>query len=145
MNLPIEGLKVVMDEETEDLLYFNDRMLNDGVFIKYNAFENGEIELGQRGCIDSILEVGHLNQAEDIVLDAENFVLYWDVLLSPIQVYRMTKDIYDLYCNHTKYEFIEIIRELSTQYISASMQSNSEKCEEIIEDLKYDFELISAK
>ncbi|SMQ78142.1 hypothetical protein SAMN05444673_3262 [Bacillus sp. OV166] len=34
-QLPIKGLKMAINESTEDLYYFTDKMLNDGIFIKY--------------------------------------------------------------------------------------------------------------
>ena len=47
-----------MNEETLDTYYVNKQMIETGVYIKHNTFENEEIPLGTWGCIESIVEVG---------------------------------------------------------------------------------------
>lgn len=141
MILPIQGLKVATNEATEDLYYFNDEMLSDGIFIKYNTLENDEIEIGQRGCIDSYLEVGCLSK--DNGIEAEYYILYWDVYLSGIQVYRMVKDVYEIYrTSASKFEFKAVMRELSSQYRSSSMQTDIKHKHKLQTEIIEEIELI---
>lgn len=142
MNLPIKELESVVHNCTEDIYYFTEKMLSEGIFIKYNISENPEAELGERGCMDSYLEIGSLNEVEGIVLGAEYYILYWSELLTPIQLYRMVKDVCELYSNHSKNEFVEIIRELSTQYRSSNIQSDLDHSESIISEIVDEIELI---
>lgn len=136
MILLIQGLEVLMNEETEDLYYFNNKMLNNGVFIKYNTLENPEIETGKKGCIDSYLEVGCLN---DDGTFAGYYILYWDSLLSGIQLYRMVKDVYEIYMSNTnKEDFIEIMEALSCSYRDSTLQGRLD----LIRELKMEIGLI---
>jgi hypothetical protein len=134
MMLPIKELEIAINEETEDLYYFNDKMLNDGVFIKYNTLDHEEIGDGEH--IESYLEVGCLN---DDGTKAGYYILYWDSLLSGIQLYRMIKDVYEIYVfSACKEDFILSMEELSCSYRDSTMQGRLD----LIPQLKREIELV---
>jgi len=136
MLLPIEGLEILLNEETEDFYYFNDKMLKDGVFIKLNTLENPKIEMGKRGCLDSYLEVGCL---DDNGTKAGYYILYWDSLLSGIQLYQMIKNVYEIYMNSTyKDGFIDDMENLSDAYRDSTMEGRLD----LVLDVKKEIELI---
>lgn len=135
MTIKIDGLKLAVYEneeiETEDFYYFNRKMLEDGVFIRYNTMENPEND-----CIDSYLEVACLSDNRGY---GGYFILYWQPMLSGIEVYRMIKDIYELYLSNPKKDFIDILMELSVSYRDSLMEGRGtliSKIEQEIETIK---------
>jgi hypothetical protein len=114
----LKDLQVVQNEEDEMSYYFNEDMLNNGIFITESTIINNQIESGSQ--VETMVNVNSLSN------NAQIFTLYWDELLSPIQTYRIFKDIVELYKDHALEEFLSIIEELSTSHISSAMQSKAE-------------------
>jgi hypothetical protein len=127
MKLPIKDLKFVENEE--NCYYFTEAMLEDGIFIK--LFADYE---------EVCLEVGCLSGFD--ILNAEYFTIYWDKVISPIQIHQMIKEVCELYSLHDKKEFIEIVRNLSEQHISSNMQLEQKQKEDILNRLMSDIGLI---
>jgi hypothetical protein len=141
MKMPIKELKSVEFTENEYTYYFNEEMLEDGIFIKYNTYEFLENELDEVESSVSYIEVGcMIENGKDV--EAEYYILYWDAYLPGIQIYRIIKDFYEIYANNSKSEFIEFMRELSSQYRSSSMQSKKEHRESLIDELQNELLLI---
>ncbi len=126
--LKIGEMNRSFNEEEETYYYYSEQMLNDKVVIKENTFMTIDDN------VETIISVEHLND-----LDAEDFTMYWDDLLSPIQSYRIIKDIYELYQEHSLSSFLEIIRELSVSYTSALMQSREENKQRIVDGIRETF------
>lgn len=138
MNLPIQGLQTIMNEETLDTYYVNKQMIEAGVYIKHNTFENEEIPLGTWGCIESIVEVGCLNDNKTY---AGRFIMFWDPLLNGIELYRIVKDLYDLYLDNNKENFIKILKMLSNQYYDSTLEGRSDLVAEVkieLNNVEYD-------
>ncbi|MDQ6598091.1 hypothetical protein [Bacillus salipaludis] len=140
-KLTIEGLKTVFNENTEDLYYFSDKMLNDGIYIKYTVLQPVG-NPGPKGLKHSHIQVGNLKVTGDIVSIAEYYILYWDVLLSDIELYRMIKDTYEIYNSHSRSEFGELIRERAESGALSPTPKKLDDTNDIINDLLNDIKLI---
>ncbi|QIZ08452.1 hypothetical protein HFZ78_18485 [Priestia megaterium] len=140
-KLTIEGLKTVINENTEDLYYFSDKMLNDGIYIKYKVLQPVGIP-GPKGLKHSHIQVGNLKVTGDIVSIAEYYILYWDVLLSDIELYRMIKDTYEIYNSHSRSEFGELMRERAESGAISPTPKKLDDNNNIINDLLNDIKLI---
>ncbi|MBP1917107.1 hypothetical protein J2Z23_004092 [Lederbergia galactosidilyticus] len=59
--------------------------------------------------------------------------------MQEIQVYRIVKDIYDLYLDNVFPDFLKVIRELSVGFQSQSMQSKKENAIDVRNGILLDF------
>lgn len=108
-RLPIRDIEVIdMDDQ---IIYYTKDMKDNNILI-----EESTIMFDKN--VETIISVKCLTRN-----NAEDFTLYWDTLLSPIQVYRIVKDIIDLYNDYHVVDFLKIMRNMSTTYTSSSMQS----------------------
>jgi hypothetical protein len=128
----IKGLTRFYDEKKDTTFYFKEQMLSDKLLI---TEENMESPDG----FDTVIEIKYFND-----LDASVFTLYWGDALSPIQVYRIVKDLHDLYEENSLKEFLVVIQELSVQYQSSSMQSEEKNKVEVRKRIIDAFENLQA-
>ncbi|MEN2468197.1 hypothetical protein [Ornithinibacillus sp. JPR2-1] len=134
MNL-INGLNRKNIEDVE-WMYYSNNMLKDNLIVVVNNYESigGEKEWG----IETWISVYHYND-----LDAFSFTLYQGDYLQSIQVYRIVKDIYDLYLDNKLPDFLKIIKDLSVAFQSQSMQSKKENARDVREWIVSEFATIN--
>lgn len=123
--LQIKGLNRVYIEETEETLFFNNQMLDDNILIEVAT------TFDQDDNVQTMINVKCLTKD-----DAFNFTLYWDDLLAPIQVYRIVKDISEIYMDSSLNTFIELAHEFSITSMSAKMQTHEKNRNEIMQSVK---------
>lgn len=121
MNLPIPALRTVFNSDTEETYYVNEEMIKNGVLIKYVTLDNEDIPLGKHGCIETIVEVICMDYKKPY---AARFILLWEPLIPNIQLYRVVKDLYDLYLDNSKDSFINVMKMLSSQYVDSEISKN---------------------
>ncbi|TVY09858.1 hypothetical protein [Paenibacillus cremeus] len=128
-----KGLKVKHSDEYERVYYYNDDMLKNNVLITEDTLMNDN-ESGKVN-VQTSISVKHFNE-----IDAVTYDIYWGDLLSPIQVYRITLDIYEMYKNYPLNLFLELIDDISTGSMSAASQSKQQSRDEIMDWIKGEFE-----
>jgi hypothetical protein len=136
----INGLKQLMNDETEDIYYFSEGMLDDNVIIQESTLIYDDKNSNPK--IESMISVKYINNVAGIDLDAADYTLYWGDLLAPIQTYRIIKDIYDLYLTLNKEKFIETMYNLSTSSYSSSIQSDEKHAQHILIDIRDTFDFV---
>ena len=99
-------------------------------------YEDSSKETGWN--IETWIEVKHYND-----IDAVSFTLYSGDYLQDIQVYRIVKDIYDLYLDNVLSDFLNIIYDLSVGFQSQSMQSKKENAIDVRQGILSDFAKIN--
>jgi hypothetical protein len=139
MIIPVKGLKQLDDNDYECNYFYNDELLSNGIYFKnMTTFEetNGE---DNTLSVSTMLKVVFYEEKE---VDDESFIdktqwmlLYWDDHLEPIQLYRVIKDIYDLYLDNSTQDFYEIMKGLAVALSSTNM--NQRDIEEAEMDLDY--------
>lgn len=118
----INGLKRKYVEGSDvEFIYYSKSMVKDNLIIVVNTFSY-EDSLKESGWnIETWIDVKHYNDE-----DAFSFTLYQGDYLQDIQVYRIVKDIYDLYLGNVLPNFLGIMDDLSVGFQSQSMQSKKE-------------------
>lgn len=124
--------------EEEDIeIYYTEEMLNDNIVICETTYPYE----GTDGIdVETLISVKHYND-----LDAWEYYLYWGEMLTPIQILRIVKDVYDLYREHSLNKFIEIIHDLSITGIVASIQSDLLNRVKIIKEIKDFFHMVRSE
>ena len=119
----INGLNRNYVEGSEaEYIYYSEGMLDHNLIISVDTFVYEDFLDGKgKGSIETGINIQHYND-----IDAFTFTMYSGDYLQEIQVYRIVKDIYDLYLDNVLPEFIKIIHELSEGFQSQSMQSKKE-------------------
>ena len=125
-----ETLNRVFNEENESYLYYNEDLLGNNVIIKKSTFETDD-------GFQTMIDVLHYND-----MDAVQFTLYWSNPLSTIQVYRIVKDIHELYIENTLGDFLQLMNEMSEVSLSALAQTTDENKAEIKGRITSLFELV---
>lgn len=125
-----ETLNRVFNEEKESYLYYNGALLSNNVIIEHSTIET------DKG-FQTMIDVLHYND-----MDAVQYTLYWDNPLSAIQVYRIVKDIHELYIENTLGDFLQLMYEMSEVSLSALAQSNDKNKAEIKEKITSLFEVV---
>ncbi|GEM_PF-5045008 len=125
-----QTLNRVFNEEKESYLYYNKALLSNNVIIEQSTVETDE-------GFQTIIDVLHYND-----MDAVQYTLYWDNPLSAIQVYRIVKDIHELYIENTLGDFLQLMYEMSEVSLSALAQSNDENKAEVKERITSLFEVV---
>jgi hypothetical protein len=123
------GLHMAIHPECPWTTYFGSTMMKNWVVITEDSREVDST-------VDTSITVHYWDEAKN---DASEFILYWDDYLVPIQSLRIVKDIFELYNKSELSTFLELMKEMSTQYISASMQSQEKNRNELIERVKGKF------
>ncbi|WP_027725453.1 hypothetical protein [Tuberibacillus calidus] len=131
MTLVFNDLVRKYDEENERFLYYNDKLFRDNILIVEDTIYTADDD------VEMMISVKYFSDE-----DACHFTIYQGELLSPIQVYRIVKDIYDFYNGNDLDIFIDLINEFSISTMSASMQSNEEKRKEIFDWVKEPFRFV---
>ncbi|MBL4952100.1 hypothetical protein JK635_07735 [Neobacillus sp. YIM B02564] len=98
----IQGLEKVSLGEYEELGigYWSISMKENRVLIVWDVDDEGDKK--------TIITVKHINAEE-----AGEAIMYWGPMLDAIQVYRIIRDIVDLYQEHSLPDFIQIIKNMS--------------------------------
>lgn len=125
-----QTLNRVFNEEKESYLYYNEALLSNNVIIEHSTIET------DKG-FQTMIDVLHYND-----MDAVQYTLYWDNPLSAIQVYRIVKDIHELYIENTLGDFLQLMYEMSEVSLSALAQSNDKNKAEIKERITSLFEVV---
>lgn len=125
-----QTLNRVFNEEKESYLYYNEALLSNNVIIEQSTIETDE-------GFQTIIDVLHYND-----MDAVQYTLYWNNLLAAIQVYRIVKDIHELYIENTLGDFLQLMYEMSEMSLSALAQTSPENKVEIKERITGLFELV---
>lgn len=125
-----QTLNRVFNEEKESYLYYNEALLSNNVIVEESAFETDE-------GFQTMIDVLHYND-----MDAVQYTLYWDNPLAEIQVYRIVKDIHELYIENTLGDFLQLMNEMSVVSLSAMAQSSHENRAEIKERVTSLFEAV---
>lgn len=129
MNLHIKGLFSTYLNEEEKCFFYNDKLLADNVIIQTEYLINDEAP--------TMISVKHYGE-----LEVGEWIFYWGDYLEPIQEYRIIKDIFDLYNEHSLVEFVQILDDLTAQSMSVSMQSDDNRKEAYFEEVKAEMEVI---
>lgn len=118
MALAIKGLVQVEQEEFDGAYYyFSKEMLENHIVI--NSFDIiHEEHFGTKDAVETIIEVKHLSEQ-----NAQSFTLYQGLLLEKIQLYRIIKDIKELYDQNNLNDFLDIMKSFSGSYMSSQMQT----------------------
>jgi hypothetical protein len=116
-------------------------MLNDCIYIKYKVLQPVGIPC-PKGLKHSHIQVGNLKVTGDIVSIAEYYILYWDVLLSDTELYRMIKDTYEIFNSHSRSEFGELMREKAQSRVISPTPKKIDSSNIMINDLLNDIKLI---
>lgn len=125
-----QTLNRVFNEEKESYLYYNEALLSNNVIIEQSTIETDE-------GFQTMIDVLHYND-----MDGIQYTLYWDNPLSAIQVYRIVKDIHELYIENTLGDFLQLMYEMSEVSLSALAQSNDKNKAEIKERITSLFEVV---
>lgn len=121
MNLINELNRKYVEGSDAEYLYYSEDMLEHNLIIAVDTFVYGDNPDG-KGCnVETWISVKHFND-----FDAFTFTMYSGDYLQEIQVYRIVKDIYDLYLDNVFPDFLKVIHELSVGFQSQSMQSKKE-------------------
>lgn len=128
----IKGLERHYIEEKDSFIYISKNMLTDNILIEE------ETHFTEDDKVSTLINLKHFND-----LDAVHLTIYEGDLLSPIQVYRIVKDIYEIYLDMPLNEFLKAIDELSISTMSAAMQSKEENRLNIMEWIKESFNNIT--
>lgn len=117
MKIPVKGLKQLYLDDLDEYLFYNDELLKAGIYFKYTCIEEEKPEDQEFYKFTGVVEVIFFEERE---VDNESFVskawwsiLFWNDDVEPIQLYRIIKDIYDLFLDNTFHDFFEIIADLS--------------------------------
>lgn len=118
MKLPIKNLKAFDDPEFEILYYTSEKMLSYGVYIEVATFENGIVELGTRGCLDTMINV-HCCQGE-----GTTYGMYHGDYKNNFEVYIFIKELVELFNELPILGFEEALKELSESYYKNGQEIN---------------------
>lgn len=108
------------DPEAIESIFFSVKMKAEGVLIKSVS---GEAEEDVR---DTEITVYFLSEK-----DASIYTLYWDSELTDIQVYGIVKNVNDLFVENSIEDFELLMRGMSVQYKTQSMQSDPDHAENL--------------
>lgn len=128
MKLPIKGLLCTTVDEA--YYFYNEQLLANNVIIKYETLVYDDDN-------PNVISVKHYNE-----LNAGEWFFYWGDYLEHIQIYRIIKDIFDLFNEHPFSDFAQFLDDLSTQSYSSSMQSNADHKRDIYEEIKVEIESV---
>ncbi|MDL4840326.1 hypothetical protein [Aquibacillus rhizosphaerae] len=135
----INGLnrKYVEGSDVE-YVYYSKNMLEENLIIYADtvAYEDSSKETGWND--ETCIEVKHYNNK-----DAVSFTVYNGEYLQDIQIYRIVKDIFDLYLDNVLSDFLAIINDLCVGKCSQSMQSKIENAKDVRERVLSDFAKIN--
>ncbi|MBD8069797.1 hypothetical protein [Bacillus sp. PS06] len=138
MNL-INGLSRKYVEGTDaEYIYYSKNMLEHNLIIAVDTFAYEDSPDGKEWSVETWINVQHFND-----IDAFTFTMYSGDYLQEIQVYRIVKDIYDLYLDNELSDFLKIIHELSVGFQSQSLQSKKENAIDVRNGILSDFEKLN--
>ncbi|WP_249871773.1 hypothetical protein [Oceanobacillus saliphilus] len=139
MNL-INGLNRKYVEGTDvEFIYYSKDMLEQNLIISVDTFVYEDSSDGkEEWSVETWINVQHFND-----IDAFSFTMYSGDYLQEIQVYRIVKDVYDLYLDNVLSDFLKIIHELSVAFQSQSMQSKKENAINVRQVILSDFEKVN--
>lgn len=113
-------------------------MLEHNLIVAVDTFVYEDSPDGKEWSVETWINVQHFND-----IDAFTFTMYSGDYLQEIQVYRIVKDIYDLYLENVLSDFLKIIHGLSVGFQSQSMQSKKENAIDVRNGILSDFEKIN--
>lgn len=105
-----KNLQMAISSNFPETVFFNEKLLKDNVLILFLEEERGED-------IYTEVSVYHYNESS-----ADIFVLYYGFNTTRISIYRVVKDIVELYEENTLETFIEIIDSIAVTHQSSSQQ-----------------------
>lgn len=132
----IPGMRYFYEEEEDMLYYYTDEMLQKGVFICVRAAVENLNAVTDKIEFLTTIEVYFHKQVEDITLDAKYYEVYCDSILSDIQIYRILEDINRLFSTLPTNKFEKVVKDFSITFQSASMQSDLNASESVLDWIK---------
>ena len=117
-----------------EYIYYSKHMLKTNLIIVANTLPYEDCSEESGWSVETSIEVKHYND-----IDAVSFTVYQGDYLHDIQVYRIVKDIYDLYLDNALSDFLYIINEWSVGSQSQSMQSKKENAVSVRNRILSDF------
>ncbi|WP_339217024.1 hypothetical protein [Ornithinibacillus sp. FSL M8-0202] len=121
-----------------EYIYYSKHMLKDNLIIVANTFPYEDCSKESGWDVETWIDVKHYND-----IDAISFTVYQGDYLQDIQVYRIVKDIYDLYLDNVLPEFLTIMDDISVASQSQSMQSRKENAISVRNRILSEFEKIN--
>jgi hypothetical protein len=134
----INGLNRKNIEGSDEYIYYSENMLKDNLIIVLNTFVKEDYSKETGWNVETWINVNHYNDK-----DAVSFTVYSGEYLHDIQVYRIVKDIYDLYLDNVLLDFLKIIDDLCGSKQSQFMQSKIEHAINVREGILSDFAKIN--
>lgn len=122
----IKKLERLYVEEKDLFIHFNKDMLKNNILIEERTLIDGNVE--------TTINVKYFND-----IDAVHHTIYEGDLLTPIQIYRIIKDIYELFTENSLKDFLDVMDTLSISTMSASMQTEEKNKEDIMNWVKESF------
>lgn len=121
----------LLEDEEEAAVYFNNDMLNNNLIIREETLWSGDLR------VETVISVRHFNE-----WDAGIWYLYWGDLLEPIQVYRIIRDLFEMYNELSLSLFLKTISHLCSTSQFASQQIQRENRDRIVEGIKDEIEQV---
>lgn len=121
-----------------EYIYYSKHMLKYNLIIVANTFPYEDYSKKSGWNVETRIEVKHYNDIDTVL-----FTVYQGDYLQNIQVYRIVKDIYELYLENAISDFLMIIHELSVGSRSQSMQSKKENAISVRNRVLSDFAKIN--
>jgi hypothetical protein len=111
MLMPVKNIKTIDIEGEETQLYFSAEMIEKGFYIRVRLDWNEKTD-----DFLEILEINHCILDENRVLTLiENYDMYYDRVLAPIEMYRIIRDLQELFWLYTidsNEPFLKILDEM---------------------------------
>lgn len=140
MKIPVKGLKQLYLDDSDEYLFYNEVLLNAGIYFKYTSIEDEKPENQDHYTFTGVVTVIFFEEREN---DNESFVSkawwaipYWSNDLEPIQLYRIIKDMYDLFLDNTYHDFFELMNDLA---VTRTSSGTNKKC---IDDTELELDFI---
>lgn len=127
----IKDLKMICHDENDKTYYATNNMMKEGIFLE--EF----IQFGENHEVFTYITLKAISKD-----NAELFSVYEGVVLTDIQIYRILKDVLDLFGDYHTVDFLNILRELSSSYMSSSMQSYSENRLNIRQEMQKELKFV---
>lgn len=138
MFMPLKNISTTMCEDCGDFYYYSAEMLEKGFYIKL-TYRKSDREKDKH-LYDELIEIHHFKKdLEGELLLVKTYILRWDKPLSPIETYRLLKDLLELFWLYSVDSIepcLAMLEEMAVHYMETT------KDEEYMENFYYDLGLI---
>ena len=129
-NLHLKGLITAYAGEEDIEYYYTDSMAKGDCIIKFD-------HLHTEDSVEHLISVSLLND-----LIAYEFIVYWSKPLEPLLIRSVVQQIIEFQANASKEEFIEFLKDMSTQYICSADQDSERHAEEVFDGVNFDLSIL---